>query len=194
MDEACRCLRQWQTEGLDVVRVAVNVSLVQFTVGDLVETVRAALARHDVAPGALTLEITESVFERESEAMHRQLSALREIGVRLSLDDFGTGYSSLLYLQKYPFDEIKIDQGFVQRMLEDPYSRNIVSTVLGIAGALGVDAVAEGVESAAVRDALLELGCHVGQGYHYSMPLEAEDFRWLLDKRTALPLTRRNGA
>ena len=192
--EACRCLRQWQNDDLDIVRVAVNVSLVQFMVGDLAETVRAALERYGVAPDALTLEITESVFEHESATMQRQLRTLHDLGVRLSLDDFGTGYSSLLYLQKYPFDEIKVDQGFVQRMLDDPYSRKIVNTVVSIAGALGVEAVAEGIESAAVRDALLTLDCRIGQGYYYSMPLEAEDFRWLLDKHTVLPLARRTAS
>lgn len=193
IDEACRRLRQWQDEGLDIVRVAVNVSLVQFIVGDITETVYAAIERHRIGPGALTLEITESVFEQESESLRQQLRTLHDMGVRLSLDDFGTGYSSLLYLQKYPFDEIKVDQGFVQRMLDDTYSRKIVTTVLGIAGALGADAVAEGIETVAVRDALLEMGCRIGQGYYFSMPLEAEDFRWLVTQRSALPLAQGGG-
>ena len=120
--------------------------------------------------------------------LQKQLKALHDLGVRLSLDDFGTGYSSLLYLQQYPFDEIKIDKGFVAGVLDDRYSQKIVTTVLGIAGALGADAVAEGVESAAVARALVDMGCTIGQGFYYSMPLEAEDFRWLLDRRTALPL------
>ncbi len=187
--EACRCLSSWNRDGLEIVRVAVNVSLVQFMVKDLTEAVRQALAEYDVAPGGLTLEITESVFERESDTLLRQLRTLHEMGVRLSLDDFGTGYSSLLYLQKYPFDEIKIDRGFVQRMLADDYSHRIVNTVIGIAGGLGAEVVAEGVETAAVRDALIEHGCHVGQGFYYSMPLDTEDFRWLLQKRRPLPLT-----
>lgn len=186
--EACRWLSVWHREGLEIVRVAVNVSVVQFMVGDLAETVRQALAEFNVPPGGLTLEITESVFERESDALLRQLRTLHEMGVRLSLDDFGTGYSSLLYLQKYPFDEIKIDRGFVQQMVTDDYDRKIVSTVIGIAGGLDAEVVAEGVETAAVRDALTELGCYIGQGFYYSFPLETEDFRWLLEKRSTLPL------
>jgi diguanylate cyclase (GGDEF)-like protein/PAS domain S-box-containing protein len=186
--EACRLLRAWRDEGLDVVRVAVNVSVVQFSVGDFVNTVRDALDAHDVEPSRLTLEITESVFERESDLLQAQLRALHDMGVQLSLDDFGTGYSSLLYLQRYPFDEIKIDQGFVRWMLDDEYSRRIVQTVLGVAGALGAEIVAEGVENEAVRDALIAMGCRIGQGFHYSMPLEAEDFRWLLARRSPLPL------
>ncbi|WP_067561520.1 EAL domain-containing protein [Halofilum ochraceum] len=194
LNEACRHLREWQDAKLDIVRVAVNVSLVQFMVGDFPETVRSALQRHDVPPQALTLEITESVFERESENLNQQLRTLHDMGVRLSLDDFGTGYSSLLYLQRYPFDEIKIDKGFVRRMLEDPYSRQIVTTVLGVAGALNAEVVAEGVESAAERDALLGMGCRIGQGFYYSMPLESEDFRWLLEQRSHLPISHAGGA
>jgi EAL domain-containing protein (putative c-di-GMP-specific phosphodiesterase class I) len=141
-----------------------------------------------VAPESLTLEITESVFEENSELLKRQLHELHDTGVRLSLDDFGTGYSSLKYLQQYPFDEIKIDQGFTQRILEDSYSRKIVTTVLGITGALGAEAVAEGIETPEIRDALLEMGCRFGQGYYYSVPLAVEDFRWLLDNKSVLPL------
>ncbi|WP_067561516.1 sensor domain-containing protein [Halofilum ochraceum] len=186
--EACRQLREWRDAGLEIVRVAVNVSVVQFTVGDFAATVRDALDAHGVEPASLTLEITESVFERESELLQLQLRTLHQLGVQLSLDDFGTGYSSLLYLQRYPFDEIKIDQGFVRWMLDDEYSRRIVQTVLGVAGALGADVVAEGVENEAVRDALFAMGCRIGQGFHYSMPLAAEDFRWLLARRSTLPL------
>lgn len=186
--EACRQLREWRNAGLDIVRVAVNVSLVQFLVGDFVGRVREALTEFDVDPAGLSLEITESVFERESESLLAQIRDLHEMGVRLSLDDFGTGYSSLLYLQKYPFDEIKIDQGFVRRLPEDPYSRDIVRTVMGLAAALGAEVVAEGIESAEVRNILLELDCRYGQGYYYSMPLAGEDFRWILEQRDCLPL------
>ena len=186
--EACRCLRQWMNAGLEVVSVAVNVSLVQFSLGDFTATVRSALEEHGVPPWSLTLEITESVFERESTELLQQLLALHELGVRLALDDFGTGYSSLLYLQKYPFDEIKIDQGFVADMLDDPYSHEIVKAVIGIAGGLGVEVVSEGIENAATRDTLVALGCPVGHGYYYSFPLGTEGFRQLLERRAPLPL------
>lgn len=185
---ACRHLRDWRDAGLTLVRVSVNVSLVQFQTGDFTAQVRDALEAFDVAASELALEITESVFERESDALLRQIRALHELGVWLSLDDFGTGYSSLLYLQRYPFDEIKIDQGFVARLLEDAFSRDIVGTVTGLARALGAEVVAEGIESAEVAAALLAMDCRFGQGYFYSMPLEAEDFRWLLERHSRLPL------
>ena len=186
--QACRHLREWQEAGLDLVRVSVNVSVEQFHTGDFTRKMREALEVHAIDPESLTLEITESVFSEESETLRQQLDDLHALGVRLSLDDFGTGYSSLLYLQQYPFDEIKIDIGFVRKILDEPFNRNIVSMILGISQVLGADTVAEGVENTAVRDVLIELGCRIGQGYYYSMPLEEEDFRWLLEKRSRLPL------
>jgi diguanylate cyclase (GGDEF)-like protein/PAS domain S-box-containing protein len=188
LHEACRRLREWQAAGLNVVGLAVNVSLIQFRIADFSHAVRAALDAHEVDPGALTLEITESVFADASDALLEELNALRAVGVRLSLDDFGTGYSSLAYLQRYPFDEIKVDRCFVARVREDRYSRTVLQAVKGIADALGANLIAEGIETEAVRQALIELGFEHGQGYLFSMPLETEDFRWLLEQGCQLPL------
>ncbi|MDR9437724.1 MAG: EAL domain-containing protein [Thiohalophilus sp.] len=187
--QACRHLREWLDAELDVVQVSVNVSVEQLRLGGFTHKVQEALETYAIDPAGLTLEITESVFSEDAESSRKQLDDLHELGVRISLDDFGTGYSSLLYLQKYPFDEIKIDMGFVRNLLEAPLNRNIVSMVLGISRVLGADTVAEGVENTAVRDVLIELGCRLGQGYYYSMPLEVEDFRWLLEQHSRLPLT-----
>ncbi|MEX2517135.1 MAG: EAL domain-containing protein [Gammaproteobacteria bacterium] len=189
INEACRYLRRWRDEGLPIVCVSVNVSLVQFIDESFTEIVAAALADHQVEPGSLILEITESVLDEASGIIKAEILKLHETGVRLSLDDFGTGYSSLRYLQQYPFDEIKIDQSFVKNLVGNNYNRSIVSAILDIAEAIGAETVAEGIEDLAVRNALLDLGCKAGQGYYFSMPLEAEDFRWLLDKRCPLPLT-----
>nr|WP_240451227.1 EAL domain-containing protein [Wenzhouxiangella sp. XN201] len=191
---ACRQLREWQTSDLAAVGLAVNVSQVQFMLGDFPEKVHAALQEFGVDPSHLTLEITESVFERQSERLLTEIRELKELGVRMSLDDFGTGYSSLLYLQRYPFDEIKIDRGFVHHVLDDRYSHNVVRTVMNLAAALDAEPVAEGVESRQVADALLEMGCQVGQGYYFSMPLAAEDFRWLLQRGGNLPLSSNSRA
>jgi len=186
--DACRQLNQWHAAGLEGVHVSINVSLVQFTLGNFPSNVRAALDDFGVPPSALTLEITETVFERQSDELLADIRALHELGVRLSLDDFGTGYSSLVYLQRYPFDEIKIDRAFVSRLLVEDYSRNIVRSVIDVAEALDAEVVAEGIESREVAVALREMGVRIGQGFYYSMPLEAEDFRWLLEKRSNLPL------
>lgn len=187
--DACRNVRAWRDAGLAVVRVSTNVSMVQLALGDFPDRVKRILDEEGVDPRDLTLEITESAFEDASERLQRQLTDLHRMGIRLSLDDFGTGYSSLLYLQQYPFDEIKVDKGFVQKMRDDAYSREIVETVVRVAAAVNADVVAEGVETPAERDALLDIGCRIGQGFYYSMPLEEEDFRWLLEHGADLPLT-----
>ncbi|MFP4061234.1 MAG: EAL domain-containing protein [Halochromatium sp.] len=188
LHEACRLLRAWQDAGLNVVSIAVNVSLLQFRADDFPQAVRATLRHFEIEPGALTLEITESVFAEASETLLEHLNALRALGIRLSLDDFGTGYSSLAYLQRYPFDEIKVDRCFVARVLDDRYSRTVLEAIKGIADALGAELIAEGIESEPVRQALIDLGYQFAQGYLFSVPLETEDFRWLLEQGSRLPL------
>ena len=188
LHEACRLLGEWQADGLEIVRISVNISIVQFRLGDVASTVADAINAHGIDPSALTLEITESVFEQESDWLLAQLRAIRDLGVRLSMDDFGTGYSSLLYLQRYPFDELKIDQGFVRGMRDNDYSHRIVTAVVSIALGLGLELVAEGIETPDLAKPLLALDCRVGQGYYYSMPLTTADFRWLLEQPTALPM------
>ncbi len=186
--EACRALRSWSDAGHGPARIAVNVSIEQFASGTFPATVREALDRHGVDPRALTLEITESVFERESPELWRDVRSLHAMGVRLSLDDFGTGFSSLMYLKKYPFDEIKIDRAFVRDLAHDRYSRKLVGTILAVGEAIGASVLAEGIETDTQRDALLELGCRFGQGFRFSVPLAEEDFRWLLRQNRPLPL------
>ena len=186
--EACRSLRRWQDDGLDIVRIAVNVSVEQFSPGRFPQEVRDALSDFDVDPSGLTLEITESLFVEESAKMRQDLIELHEMGVRLALDDFGKGFSSLGTLNQYAFDEIKIDRMFVKDVHEKEYSRKVVETIVGIAKSIGAETIAEGIESRVQADALLALGCKIGQGYFYSMPLDEEDFRWLLERRSPLPV------
>lgn len=186
---ACQHLRAWRDEGLDLVRVAVNVSFVQFRTGRFPELVRQVVDETGIEPEQLSLEVTENVFVKASPTLLEQMQALRDMNVRLSLDDFGTGYSSLLYLQQYPFDEIKIDQGFVRQLIDNSFSRDIIEAVKLLAQALDAEIIAEGIESAAVRDELIDMGIDHGQGFYYSWPLEAEDFRWLLERGSRLPLT-----
>jgi len=184
---ACRQLRDWCDAGLDIVRISVNVSVYQLRKGGFAVKVRQALQDFDLSPAALALEITESVFARHSGSLQAEIRELHGMGVRLSLDDFGTGYSSLQYLQDYPFDEVKIDRAFVSRVLTDEFSRSVVQSVVKMATALNAIVVAEGIESRETAEALRDIGCTTAQGFFYSMPLESEDFRWLLEKRTALP-------
>ena len=179
-------LARWQEKNIPVVPVAINISLVQFRNGGFSDRVKELLHHHGVSSDLISLEITESVFEQESPELRSELESLRESGIRLSLDDFGTGYSSLQYLQNYPFHEIKIDQSFV-RQVEQPSSREIVRTVLSLANALNADVVAEGIETALVRDALISMGCTLGQGYFFSRPVPAHQFEQILQNPRLQP-------
>jgi diguanylate cyclase (GGDEF)-like protein/PAS domain S-box-containing protein len=159
---------QWLALGLDAPRVAVNVSSLQLRQRDFVDNVRASLAP---APGALDLEITESLIMTDIEANIGKLRALSELGVRIAIDDFGTGYSSLGYLATLPVQVLKIDLSFIARMLNDPGAMTLVTTMISLAHSLGLKVVAEGVETDEQAQALLGLGCDELQGYLIDRPL-----------------------
>jgi EAL domain-containing protein (putative c-di-GMP-specific phosphodiesterase class I) len=169
---ACRDAASWS----DDVRVAVNVSPIQFANPGLPATVMSALAASQLAPERLELEITESVFLNDDDGTDSMFSRLKGIGVRLALDDFGTGYSSLGYLKKAPFDKIKIDQSFVRGAVING-SRNsaIIKAIVSLAEALGMDTTAEGAETQDELALIRELGCSHIQGYVYGRPLGAAD-------------------
>jgi diguanylate cyclase (GGDEF)-like protein len=152
----------------DQVRLAVNVSPVQFRSQTLALTVAAALAASGLAANRLELEITEAVLIRDDEAALEMLHQLRAIGVRIALDDFGTGYSSLSYLQRFPFDKIKIDRSFINDIGEGDASSSIVQAVVNIAAARNMTTTAEGVETQQQLDLLRGLGCTQMQGYLFS--------------------------
>jgi EAL domain-containing protein (putative c-di-GMP-specific phosphodiesterase class I) len=145
-----------------------------------------ALASSGLPADRLELEITETVLLQDSEATLNTLYRLREIGVRIAMDDFGTGYSSLTYLQRFPFDKIKIDRSFVGNIVENASSLNIVRAVAALARGLGVGATAEGVETEAQLDAIKTEGCTEMQGYLFSKPLPADKLEQLIlsDQRT----------
>ncbi|MCT2558151.1 EAL domain-containing protein [Tsuneonella sp. YG55] len=167
---ACADLARWPTD----VRCAVNVSPLQFANPELPTIVSKALESAGVDPARLELEITESVFLNSDEDTDAMFAALKNVGVRLALDDFGTGYSSLGYLQKAPFDKIKIDQSFVRGATEEG-SRNgaIIAAITSLAQALGMDTTAEGVETLDELDMVRMFGCSHIQGYIYERPLDA---------------------
>ncbi|MPS68995.1 MAG: EAL domain-containing protein [Novosphingobium sp.] len=169
---ACRDLAAWPHD----VRVAVNVSPLQFANPDLPGIVAGAVAEAGINPARLELEITESVFLGEGKATEDMFGALKGIGVRLALDDFGTGYSSLGYLKKAPFDKIKIDQSFVRGATIDG-SRNgaIISSIVSLAEALGMETTAEGVETFDELDLVRLLGCSHVQGYIYEKSLTSAE-------------------
>ncbi len=169
---ACRDMATWP----ESVRVAVNVSPLQFANPALPAIVTSALASAQVAPERLELEITESVFLNDNPGTDAMFTALKRVGVRLALDDFGTGYSSLGYLKKAPFDKIKIDQSFV-RGATITGSRNgaIIASIVSLAEALGMETTAEGVETLDELDLVRKLGCSHVQGYIYSKPVDLDN-------------------
>ncbi len=157
------------------IGVAVNLSAVQFGGGQLVETVRAALARSGLEPARLELEITETVLLSEGEDTLRTLHQLRDLGVRIAMDDFGTGYSSLRYLRSFPFDRIKIDRSFIQEILTNNESAAIISAVVALSRRLGILTTAEGVETAEQMERVREEGCDTAQGYLIGRPVPATE-------------------
>lgn len=187
--QACRQGRRWQLErGGAPLRVAVNVSALQFGHADFVDVVTGALAESGLAPEALTFEITESVVISDLGAVVKRIGELKALGVRLSLDDFGTGYSSLAYLRHLPIDEVKIDKAFLPLLggpdvgataqvgaADGAEDRAMVQAIVSLAHALELTVIAEGVEEPAQAAFLRETGCDEAQGYLFSRPLGASD-------------------
>ena len=170
---ACQTLAQWQDEPpLRHLSMAVNVSSKQFRSASFVDDVGRILAVTGAPAKRLKLELTESVLVDNVEAIIATMEALRTLGVGFSLDDFGTGYSSLSYLKRMPLHQLKIDQSFVRDLLTDPNDAAIVDTIVALSAALGLDVIAEGVETLEQREMLLQAGCMAFQGYLYSRPLD----------------------
>jgi predicted signal transduction protein with EAL and GGDEF domain len=185
--EACAQAARWPEQ----IRIAVNVSPVQFHRGALHETILRALATSGLAPERLEVEITESVFLEGGEATLRLLHALRTLGIRIALDDFGTGYSSLSYLQSFPFDKLKIDRSFIQNLLTREGASAIVRAITELAHALNIETTAEGVEETAQLMELRAHGCSSVQGFLFAEPMTAADVDQLFrDDRLGLQESR----
>ncbi|WP_042427899.1 bifunctional diguanylate cyclase/phosphodiesterase [Comamonas granuli] len=175
LDTACRQLARWQSQSATRhLTLAINVSARQFHQADFAAQVRAAIERHRIDAGGLKLELTESAILDDTETTIERMHQLRGLGMRFALDDFGTGYSSLSYLKRLPFDQIKIDQSFIHDMLSDNTSNAIVRAILVMSDALGLEIVAEGVETAEHRAFLVEHGCQFCQGYLLGRPMPIE--------------------
>jgi diguanylate cyclase (GGDEF)-like protein/PAS domain S-box-containing protein len=180
LDAACRQMRAWRDAGLQVPRCAVNLSARQLGTDTLVDDVARALADHRLAAEALEVEITESVLMADPERANRTLQALHGMGVHVSIDDFGTGYSSLAYLKRFPAQTVKIDRSFVSGLPQDRDDAAITQAVIAMAHSLGLEVVAEGVETQAQLDFLLRQGCDQAQGYLISRPVPADQLQRML--------------
>ncbi len=183
--EACRQLADWSARGIHTGNMAVNVSALEFRDHRLLDSLQAALDASGIPPQQLEIEITESVLMAETETSQRIIERLRQIGVGIAIDDFGTGYSSLAYLKRLRPNQLKIDRSFVSDTDTDSDSRAIVKGVVGLAEALSLNVVAEGVETEEQRAFLQEIGCHTLQGYFIAKPLTVEALEhWLMNRST----------
>ncbi|WP_158549248.1 EAL domain-containing protein [Lysobacter silvisoli] len=188
MHEACKMLERWRAHGLDQLSMSVNVSALQLLRSDLPKVVARALDESGIPAWRLELELTESVIMANAVQTAATLQAVRDLGVGLAVDDFGTGYSSLAYLKRLPINTLKIDKEFVGDLGRDPDDEAITSTVITMAHSLGLNVVAEGVESEAQMEFLRAHGCDEIQGYWLARPLEAEQcLAFILARSPPLP-------
>ncbi|MDX8399401.1 MAG: EAL domain-containing protein, partial [Gallionellaceae bacterium] len=158
---------------------------------NFVDQVRNSIQQHGIDPSLLKLELTESMLLEDIEDIIATMSALKEIGVSFSLDDFGTGYSSLQYLKRLPLDQLKIDRSFVRDIATDNSDKAIVSTIIAMAHSLGLNVIAEGVETEPQLQFLLDTGCTQYQGFMFSKPIPIEQFEALLEATAAANFSAR---
>jgi EAL domain-containing protein (putative c-di-GMP-specific phosphodiesterase class I) len=189
--QACAQARRWQREqpaGKEL-SVSVNVSAHQLHHDELINDVRRALASSGLAARSLVLEFTETAMMGDTAATVHKLHELKALGVRLAIDDFGTGYSSLSYLQRFPVDILKIDRAFVSGLDLEEQRSSLASAIVSLAQVLGLQAVAEGIETQAQADTLTRLGCGLAQGFHFSEPIGPDAVARLLTVSRAEPAT-----
>jgi EAL domain-containing protein (putative c-di-GMP-specific phosphodiesterase class I) len=172
---ACAKAAAWERAG-HRLRIGVNLSPSQFRSGDLAASVAQALARTNLSPTSLELEVTEDILLHDEQGALNTFLKIQELGVRIVFDDFGTGFASLSYLKKFPLDGLKIDSSFVFGLLANPDDAAIVSSTIGLSRQLGLSVIAEGIENRATADFLVGMGCEEGQGYYFGRPMPADEF------------------
>jgi EAL domain-containing protein (putative c-di-GMP-specific phosphodiesterase class I) len=180
--QACQQAARWQRDGYDSVRIAVNVSALQFGQSNFVQTVAEILAETKLGPGYLELELTESLVMRDAEQSVRRMSELRKLGVRIIIDDFGTGYSSLSYLRRLPADALKIDQSFLKEIELGPGTLPLIQTIVILAHNMGLSVTAEGVETQKQLDLIQQAGCDEAQGHLFGAAVESSAVDKLLTR------------
>jgi diguanylate cyclase (GGDEF)-like protein len=173
LETACAQMRAWRDDGIEVPSMAVNLSARQFLQPELDLRVGEIIRRHGLAPEAIELEITESMLMRDPQQAVQILGRLKQLGVRLSVDDFGTGYSSLAYLKQFPLDALKIDRAFISNITSDADDAAIAIAIVNLAHNLNLKVVAEGVETEAQVNFLIQQGCDTLQGFYFAKPMDA---------------------
>ena len=182
LETAVRQLKTWERTGFTDISVSINVSALQFQQPDFVEQVNRIIKTTDIARNAVKLEITESLLMKNQEKVITKLRQLKESGVRFVIDDFGTGFSSLSYLKQFPVESLKIDRSFIMNLPENPDDIVIAETIITLGHHLGLNVVAEGIETREQLAFLQARDCDIGQGYLFSRPLPAGPFTELLEK------------
>jgi EAL domain-containing protein (putative c-di-GMP-specific phosphodiesterase class I) len=184
--EACRQNAKWQRQGLPAVVVAVNLSAIQFRQKNLVDIVLSALQDSALPPEYLELELTEGIVMQDVDNTIDCLHNLKQLGIKLSIDDFGTGYSSLSYLKRFPINKLKIDKSFIHDIANDADDEKIVRAVIGLAQAMNLTVIAEGVETQEQLSFLRSHQCDEMQGYLCSKPLPADEMAKFLERGNLL--------
>ncbi|MEM9508999.1 MAG: EAL domain-containing protein [Cyanobacteria bacterium P01_E01_bin.35] len=185
LEDACRQMQRWHLEGLDNLKISVNISGAQFKQSDLFHKITQILFKTSLEAQYLELELTETILVENIKVNVQKLNLLKKLGVQIALDDFGTGYASLGYLQQFPFNILKLDSCFVRNIDNNQVSAVIVQNTIAMANQLGLQVVAEGVETEAELDFLKNVQCDMGQGFLWSRPLEAGEFQRLAMKEMA---------
>lgn len=180
--EACRQHMEWIHKGLEPIRISVNISAMQFYQQEFSSMVRSIIFESGMEPIYLELELTESLFMHDVDAVLKTLHELHDLGVRLAIDDFGTGYSNLSYLRRFPIDRLKVDQSFIRDIEREPVNAEIVKAIATLGKSMSLELVAEGVETDSELHLAETSGCDFVQGYRFSRPLPANQFEaWVRD-------------
>lgn len=174
IEKACQQIREWNLSGYSGFRIAVNISPKQFQQPNLVGFISQMLRKYDVHPASLEIEITEGAMQDTGEAIPI-LQKIKQLGIKISVDDFGTGYSSLSYLKKFPIDVLKIDQSFIRDLFNDDKDAAITSTIIHLGQSLGMEVIAEGVETVQQVEFLVNANCHKAQGFYYAKPIPPKE-------------------
>lgn len=191
--KVCADIKEWQADGSQPVRVAVNISPVQLRRQGFVKSVTRILEEHRLGGESLGMEITENVLLDKTTATIEMLTELKELGIHIILDDFGTGYSSLSYLQHLPIDILKIDRSFVAKLTRDDEQTRIIETIILLGRNLGIDVIAEGIETDEQLERLKSIHCDQGQGFLFSRPIEGERVKAMIQTRIAEDLDKTAG-
>ena len=192
--ESCKNLKHWKSMGYKPIRMAINISPRQFRDSETVDMILKTLTEYDIRPNEFEIEITESLLMEDTNNTIGLLNKLKAWGLHISIDDFGTGYCSLGYLRKFPIDTLKIDRSFVKDIMKEPDDAAITKAIIALGHSLRINLTAEGIENNDQLHFLRQLGCHEGQGYFFSKPVDSEEILQFLEKETSSDHIHSGGA